>query len=115
MATIEIKNLPRPKATNLAKPTKRKSITSRLQEPVKIQSKMKNEKLENVVLEKPMKKEAKKKREPLQPINENNNVDKQLAEEEDRGEPKLFVEVNVGDQGQEKITVYEGDTAEALA
>ena len=33
----------------------------------------------------------------------------------DRGEPKLYVDVNIGRQGMERIVVYEGDTAESLA
>ena len=32
-----------------------------------------------------------------------------------RGEPKLYVDVNIGKQGMERIVVYEGDTAESLA
>ena len=35
--------------------------------------------------------------------------------EEDRGDPKLYVDVNIGKQGMERIVVYEGDTAESLA
>jgi hypothetical protein len=33
----------------------------------------------------------------------------------DRGEPKLYVDVNIGRQGMERIVVYEGDTADSLA
>lgn len=33
----------------------------------------------------------------------------------DRGEPKLYVDVNIGRQGMERIVVYEGDTAESLS
>lgn len=30
-------------------------------------------------------------------------------------DPKLYVDVNIGKQGMERIVVYEGDTAEGLA
>jgi F0F1-type ATP synthase delta subunit len=30
-------------------------------------------------------------------------------------DPKLYVDVNIGKQGMERIIVYEGDTAEGLA
>lgn len=45
-------------------------------------------------------------------------VDKQLNEMSDRideRDPKLYVDVNIGKNGMERITVYEGDTAEQLA
>lgn len=45
-------------------------------------------------------------------------VDKQLNEMSDRideRDPKLYVDVNIGKNGMERITVYEGDTAESLA
>ena len=32
-----------------------------------------------------------------------------------KGDPKLYVDVNVGRQSLERIIVYEGDTAESLA
>lgn len=32
----------------------------------------------------------------------------------DRGEPKLFVDVNVTNYGLQRIVVYEGDTVESL-
>ena len=47
-----------------------------------------------------------------------NLVDKQLNEISDRideRDPKLYVDVNIGKNGMERITVYEGDTAESLA
>lgn len=31
------------------------------------------------------------------------------------GDPKLYVDVNIGKQNMERIVVYEGDTAESLA
>lgn len=30
-------------------------------------------------------------------------------------DPKLYVDVNIGKQGMERIIVYEGDTAEGLS
>jgi hypothetical protein len=51
-------------------------------------------------------------------------VDRQLEQLEDynfnpestKGDPKLYVDVNIGKQGgMERIIVYEGDTAENLA
>jgi hypothetical protein len=45
-------------------------------------------------------------------------VDKQLNEMSDRideRDPKLYVDVNIGKNGMERITVFEGDTAEQLA
>ena len=38
------------------------------------------------------------------------------AEIHQKGDPKLYVDVNIGKQGgMERIVVYEGDTAENLA
>ena len=45
-------------------------------------------------------------------------VDQQLNEMQDRideRDPKLYVDVNIGKNGMERIVVYEGDTAESLA
>jgi len=45
-------------------------------------------------------------------------VDQQLTEIQDRideRDPKLYVDVNIGKNGVERIIVYEGDTAESLA
>ena len=45
-------------------------------------------------------------------------VDKQLNDIGDRideRDPKLYVDVNIGKNGMERIVVYEGDTAESLA
>ena len=45
-------------------------------------------------------------------------VDEQLSKIQDRideRDPKLYVEVNIGKKGTERIVVYEGDTAESLA
>jgi len=49
-------------------------------------------------------------------------VDRQLEQLEDynaestKGDPKLYVDVNIGKQGgMERIVVYEGDTAHNLA
>ena len=36
-------------------------------------------------------------------------------DQQNRGEPKLYVDVNIGRQGMERIIVYEGDTAESLS
>ena len=33
----------------------------------------------------------------------------------DERDPKLYVDVNIGKNGMERITVYDGDTAESLA
>ena len=33
----------------------------------------------------------------------------------DERDPKLYVDVNIGKNGMERITVYDGDTAEGLA
>ena len=33
----------------------------------------------------------------------------------DERDPKLYVDVNIGKSGMERIVVYEGDTAESLA
>ena len=33
----------------------------------------------------------------------------------DEGEPMLYVDVNLGNSGTQRIVVYEGDTAEGLA
>lgn len=33
----------------------------------------------------------------------------------DERDPKLYVDVNIGKNGMERIVVYEGDTAESLA
>jgi hypothetical protein len=33
----------------------------------------------------------------------------------DERDPKLYVDVNIGKNGMERITVYDGDTAETLA
>lgn len=33
----------------------------------------------------------------------------------DERDPKLYVDVNIGKNGMERIVVYEGDTAEGLA
>ena len=32
-----------------------------------------------------------------------------------KSDPKLYVDVNIGKQGMERIIVYEGDTAEGLS
>lgn len=32
-----------------------------------------------------------------------------------KSDPKLYVDVNIGKAGMERITVFEGDTAEQLA
>ena len=45
-------------------------------------------------------------------------VDQQLNDMQDRmdeRDPKLYVDVNIGKNGMERIVVYEGDTAESLA
>lgn len=45
-------------------------------------------------------------------------VDQQLNDMNDRideRDPKLYVDVNIGKNGMERITVYDGDTAESLA
>ena len=45
-------------------------------------------------------------------------VDQQLNQIEDRideRDPKLYVDVNIGKSGVERIVVYEGDTADSLA
>ena len=45
-------------------------------------------------------------------------VDQQLNDMEDRideRDPKLYVDVNIGKNGMERIVVFEGDTAESLA
>ena len=45
-------------------------------------------------------------------------VDKQLDQMDDKvdeRDPKLYVDVNIGKNGIERIVVYEGDTAESLA
>lgn len=39
----------------------------------------------------------------------------QYYQKEDSKEPKLFVDVNIGKQGMERIVVFEGDKAEDLA
>ena len=38
-----------------------------------------------------------------------------MQEKEESKEPKLFVDVNIGKQGMERIVVFEGDRAEDLA
>ena len=39
-----------------------------------------------------------------------------IGEIDTRGDPKLYVDVNIGKQGgMERIVVYEGDTADGLA
>ena len=45
-------------------------------------------------------------------------VDAQLSKIQDRldeRDPKLYVDVNIGKSGVERIVVYEGDTADSLA
>merc|ERR1712166_490938 len=45
-------------------------------------------------------------------------VDKQLDQMDDKvdeRDPKLYVDVNIGKSGVERIVVYEGDTADSLA
>jgi hypothetical protein len=45
-------------------------------------------------------------------------VDQQLNDMQDKideRDPKLYVDVNIGKNGMERIVVYEGDTAESLA
>ena len=45
-------------------------------------------------------------------------VDQQLSDMQDKideRDPKLYVDVNIGKNGMERIVVYEGDTAESLA
>ena len=45
-------------------------------------------------------------------------VDRQINQMDDRideRDPKLYVDVNIGKSGVERIIVYEGDTAESLA
>ena len=42
-------------------------------------------------------------------------VDQQLSDMQDKideRDPKLYVDVNIGKNGMERIVVYEGDTAE---
>lgn len=39
----------------------------------------------------------------------------EAAAQSKKGDPKLYVDVNVGRQSLERIIVYEGDTAESLA
>ena len=38
-----------------------------------------------------------------------------MSDRIDERDPKLYVDVNIGKNGMERITVYEGDTAEQLA
>ncbi len=40
---------------------------------------------------------------------------KSHGEGAEEGEPMLYVDVNLGNSGTQRIVVYEGDTAEALA
>ena len=53
---------------------------------------------------------------PLQPPNPNEQgSNQQQLPAMQNQDPKLYVDVNIGKQGMERIVVYEGDTAEGLA
>ncbi len=39
----------------------------------------------------------------------------EISDRIDERDPKLYVDVNIGKNGMERIVVYEGDTAESLA
>jgi type IV secretory pathway ATPase VirB11/archaellum biosynthesis ATPase len=56
--------------------------------------------------------------EEIEAVDPKDLVDMQLNEMQDRideRDPKLYVDVNIGKSGMERIVVYEGDTAESLA
>ena len=46
---------------------------------------------------------------------DDNLTPKIMQEKEESKEPKLFVDVNIGKQGMDRIVVFEGDRAEDLA
>jgi hypothetical protein len=69
------------------------------------------------VNELPVKKEHAKVAKPT-PEDGKDLVDQQLQEMQDQiddRDPKLYVDVNIGKSGVERIVVYDGDTAESLA
>jgi hypothetical protein len=49
------------------------------------------------------------------PINQQENEYGEVLTDQGQIDPKLYVDVNIGRQGMERIVVYEGDRAEDLA
>ena len=50
-----------------------------------------------------------------QELDEQDMQEQEESEEDDGQQPLLFVDINLGGEEQERIVVYEGDTAQNLA